>query len=96
MENGGVLDGIIFVVKTEVPEDLAYLEELLASNPSYTAQYQHQGGFDYSQMWNSCEKGVMYVKIDDDVVSLDRIDTVGALIDNVGSSILKTRPSDPS
>ena len=79
------MDGIIFVVKTEVPEDLAYLEELLASNEAYSAQYQHQGGFDYSQMWNTCEKGVMYVKIDDDVVGLIRLCTQTLGIDKIGS-----------
>ncbi|MCJ1309322.1 hypothetical protein MMC25_002981 [Agyrium rufum] len=71
VENGGVIDEIVFMVKTEVEEDLAYLPELLASNPKYRALYQHQTGSDYSQMWNMCEKGIMYVKIDDDVLFIE-------------------------
>ena len=69
VENGGLLDEIVFIVKTDVKEDLAYLDDILASNDKYSARYQEQGGFDYSQMWNVCEKGNVYVKIDDDVVS---------------------------
>lgn len=55
-------------MKTEDKDDLAYLEQLLAANPKYKAQYTPPGGFDYSHMWSAVEKGNVYVKIDDDVV----------------------------
>ena len=82
-ENGGLLDEIIFIVKTNVQEDLAYLDKILASNEKYSARYQEQGGFDYSQMWNVCEKGNVYVKIDDDVVSAAATYTRATRIDSI-------------
>ena len=68
MENGGIIEEYIFVVRTEDEEDLAYLEELLVANPKYSAHHSAGSGFDYSQMWSAVEKGNVYVKIDDDVV----------------------------
>lgn len=70
VENGGILDEIVFLAKTDDKDDLAYLDQLLVSNPKYSAEYHNQGGFDYSQMWGVCKKGNMYVKIDDDVVRI--------------------------
>lgn len=55
-------------MKTDVKEDLDYLEKLLEANPQYKAQHTPPGGFDYSHMWSAVEKGNVYVKIDDDVV----------------------------
>ena len=69
VENGGLLEQIIFIAKTSDHEDLAYLDELLASNDKWTAVYHNAEGFDYSKMWDVAEKGNVYVKIDDDVVS---------------------------
>ena len=70
MENGGIIEEYIFVVRTEDEEDLAYLEELLVANPKYSAHRSAGSGFDYSQMWSAVEAGNVYVKIDDDVVRI--------------------------
>jgi len=77
-------------VKTEDKEDLAYLEELIAANPKYTAQHTPPGGFDYSHMWSAVERGRVYVKIDDDIVCA-LVYYLGALLTAV-SCTLKIRP----
>lgn len=69
VENGGVIDEYVFIVKTEDKADLAYLEKLLLRNPGrYSKRVTDNAGFDYSQMWSVVEAGNIYVKIDDDVV----------------------------
>jgi hypothetical protein len=63
-----MLDEIIFVVRTDNPGDLQYLEELLPTVPEYK-KYQVKGrGGKYKDAWDVVEKGTMYIKIDDDVV----------------------------
>ncbi|MCJ1405839.1 hypothetical protein MMC11_009069 [Xylographa trunciseda] len=71
VENGGIIEEYIFVVRTDDVEDLAYLEELLVANPKYSAHRSSGSGFDYSQMWSAVEKGNVYVKIDDDVLYIE-------------------------
>jgi hypothetical protein len=69
-ENGGMLDEVIFAVKTDNQEDIAYLDELVAKRP-YTKFVSEKdygnGGWDES--WEPCKAEHIYVKIDDDVVS---------------------------
>jgi hypothetical protein len=63
-----MLDEVIFVVRTDDPGDLKYLEELLPTVPEYK-KYQAKGrGAKYKDAWNVVQKGTMYIKIDDDVV----------------------------
>lgn len=68
VENGGILDEIVFLAKTNDEDDLAYLEDLIQKNPKYSAQYHNETGLNFSKMYGSCVKGNIYVKIDDDVV----------------------------
>ena len=68
-ENGGLLDEVIWSVNTNKVDDLAYLEDLLASNPSYRkhvgAKYEW-----YIGAWEAVDDpSAVYLKIDDDVVS---------------------------
>ena len=71
VENGGILDEIAFAAKTEDPTDLAYLAELLEQNPKYSAEYHHEKGINFSQMYGACVTGVICVKIDDDVLFIE-------------------------
>ena len=69
VSNGGLLDEVIFVAKTDNEEDLTFLDELLASEPKrYSAHHVNSTGGDYSQMYKVCERGNVYVKIDDDIL----------------------------
>ena len=68
VENGGILDEVIFLAKTKDKDDLAYLEDLIQKNPKYSAEYHNETGLNFSKMYGSCTKGNVYVKIDDDVV----------------------------
>lgn len=71
VENGGILDEVVFAAKTEDEDDLNYLDELIASNDKYRAEYHHEKGIDFSQMYGPCVPGVICVKIDDDVLYIE-------------------------
>lgn len=67
--NGGWLDEIHWVRNTDYPEDVAFLEEIVASNPVYKLLTIKETGFiGYGLAWSTLQEGAIYVKIDDDVV----------------------------
>ena len=69
-DNGGLLDEVIFAVNTEKVDDLAYLEELVASNPRYTKHVATKEYDWYIGAWEAVQDpNALYVKVDDDVVS---------------------------
>jgi hypothetical protein len=70
--NDGYLDEVRFLVHTEDEEDLSYLEGLVAQTDQYTVRYPGPcQGDDFSCMWSDCvDDNTVYVKIDDDVVSI--------------------------
>lgn len=69
VDNGGWLDAIHWVKNTDKPDDLAYLDEIMASSTRYKKIELEDVGFaGYAHAWSHLERGQMYVKIDDDVV----------------------------
>lgn len=67
--NGGWLDEVHWVKNTDRPEDVKYLEEIVASNPAYKQVLIKETGFiGYGLAWSTLQEGALYVKIDDDVV----------------------------
>ena len=69
VDNGGWLDEIHWVKNTDNKQDLAYLDEILASSPRYKQMELEGIGFvGYGEAWSKLEPGNLYVKIDDDVV----------------------------
>ncbi|KAL8668499.1 MAG: hypothetical protein Q9168_006874 [Polycauliona sp. 1 TL-2023] len=69
--NSGPLDEIIFLARTSDSADLAYLDALVASTPGYS-RYNVTRGSNYGEAWEVAERGVMYIKIDDDVMFIER------------------------
>ena len=68
--NGGWLDEVAWGVNTENKQDLAYLEELVATTPEYRKVELAEKS--YVGLWNaSIEAGNIYVKLDDDVIFID-------------------------
>lgn len=66
---GGWLDEVHWVKNTDNPKDLKYLNEIVASSPSYkTVELGGIGFVGYGEAWSKLEPGALYVKIDDDVV----------------------------
>lgn len=68
IKNGGMLDGVIWVQQTTSPRDLVFLDKLIHSEPDYQRLYadiplHRHTGYDH------IEDDVMYIKIDDDIVS---------------------------
>lgn len=70
-KNGGLLDEVIFVAKTDDQEDLDFLDSLLAGEPLYSSYHVNSTGLDFSQMYKSCVRGNIYIKIDDDILFID-------------------------
>ena len=72
-DNGGWLDEVHWVQNTHRKSDLEYLEEILASSSRYKkvdVTKDGAAGFaGYGNAWAHLERGKIYVKIDDDVVS---------------------------
>ncbi|KAI5459386.1 hypothetical protein BGZ63DRAFT_360853 [Mariannaea sp. PMI_226] len=75
-KNGGLLDGVIFVKRTNDPKDLALLDRLIDSDPDYEKWHvemgrsnQYSSGFGHS--YERIEDDVLYVKIDDDIVFME-------------------------
>ena len=73
MENGGLLDEVIFIARTNDVDDLDWLDHQVASTSGYTKRdLIHPSGDSskvaYGAMWDVVERGTMYIKIDDDVV----------------------------
>lgn len=57
-----------FVVKTNDEQDLEYLDRLVNTASSYTRFDLPNRDVNFGQTWDIFERGIMYVKIDDDVV----------------------------
>ncbi|KIW17200.1 hypothetical protein PV08_04391 [Exophiala spinifera] len=71
VDNGGWLDEIHWVKNTDKQDDLAYLDEILASSPRYKKiELEGVGFVGYGYAWSHLEPGHLYIKIDDDVVWL--------------------------
>jgi hypothetical protein len=64
------LDEVIWSVNTEKEDDLAYLEELVASSPHYRKHKATKKYDWYIGSWEAVDDPhAIYLKIDDDVVS---------------------------
>ena len=75
VDSGGWIDEVHWVQNTVDQDDLRYLDEILASSPRYKkVDLTTEGiGFEgYAHAWDHLERGKLYVKIDDDVVSIYR------------------------
>lgn len=71
MDNGGYLDEVIFIARTNRSADLEWLDALVMTTPAYRRHNTTFGNLedlDYASAWDVCENGTMYIKMDDDVV----------------------------
>jgi hypothetical protein len=68
-DNGGLLDEVIFAVRTDIEEDLVYLEELLQTSPRYSKHVAKKAYELWVGSWEAVnEPDSIYIKIDDDIV----------------------------
>lgn len=68
------MDEVKFLARTNDVEDLDWLDKLVTTSNSYarvnlTEDGQDASNVNYGKVWDVVEPGVLYVKIDDDVVS---------------------------
>lgn len=67
VSNGGFLDEIHWVVNTDDPDDIHYLDNLVKTSEKYKKVVLPSLGF--NSIWkHAVEKEHMYIKIDDDMV----------------------------
>lgn len=81
VRNGGLLDEVLFLSRTDDAADLDWLDRKVEATPGYTKTdgLSNDGknatvssiGWDFSDMWRVARRGVMYVKIDDDVLFIE-------------------------
>lgn len=71
VNHGGWLDEVLWVVNTENKDDLRYLNKLLSRSERYKKLDlgKKVKGPEFRQIWKHLERGKLYVKVDDDVVS---------------------------
>ena len=62
------MDAVHFVVKTIVPSDLEWLENILQTSKSYKKLEMEDPEADHKAAWQFFERGKMYIKLDDDMV----------------------------
>lgn len=67
-KNGGLLDGVIFLQRTDKEKDIKFLEKLLASEPDYEKWDIDMDGDGYASAYDHIQDDVLYVKMDDDIV----------------------------
>ncbi|KAI9890760.1 MAG: hypothetical protein M1814_003690 [Vezdaea aestivalis] len=69
--NGGVLDGVHFVLNTRDEEDLRYIRALVDHEPSYSliagGQFSH-ADMRFADLYRTIDSGTLYIKMDDDII----------------------------
>lgn len=81
--NGGWFDEVIWATNTKNPDDLSFLDEILARSPLYKIQRLEETvwGPEFAKSWRLVERGPIYVKIDDDIVCISAIAVVHSSTD---------------
>lgn len=69
--NGGFLDEVVFVARTNDTVDLAWLDSRIAVVPQYRRQNVSFSWHDYSGAYGEIEPHSLYIKMDDDVVFIE-------------------------
>jgi hypothetical protein len=63
-----MLDEVVWIVRTNSPEDKAWLDALLTTEPAYSRWDVKFEDHDYRGAYDKIENKTMYIKIDDDIV----------------------------
>ncbi|TID23135.1 hypothetical protein E2P81_ATG02252 [Venturia nashicola] len=70
-ENGGMLDEVIWLARTNKTRDLMWLDKMVETSPSYRRKNITYHGGDYRTSYDLVQNGTMYIKIDDDIVFIE-------------------------
>ncbi|KAL9043907.1 MAG: hypothetical protein Q9214_002920 [Letrouitia sp. 1 TL-2023] len=90
-ENGGLLDEVIFLARTDDVDDLAWLDQLVTTSDGYTRHNltennENASKVSYGGTWDIVERGTLYVKFDDDIMYI---------APNAISSLIATKIAHP-
>jgi hypothetical protein len=72
VKNGGVMDEVIFVVHTDVKEDLVYLDQIVNGTEGYKKHEQEKQFDGWVGPWELVERGNIYIKIDGELRILSK------------------------
>ncbi|KAK6376884.1 hypothetical protein LTR64_000263 [Lithohypha guttulata] len=70
VRNGGWLDEVLWIIRTDHEDDRAFVRELVERTPEYIS-FETRRGDDsrhYDTIYKQCRNDTIYIKIDDDVV----------------------------
>src|ERR1700712_4705324 len=81
-----MLDEVVWIVRTQSQEDIAWLHTLMETESAYTKWDIKFDDGDYRSAYDKAENGTMYIKIDDDMVFIE---------DTVIPSIVHTKYTHP-
>ncbi|KAJ3483852.1 hypothetical protein NLG97_g7208 [Lecanicillium saksenae] len=85
--NGGLIDEVIWLRRTEDEQDVAFLQKLLDSEPRYSKRdVDRTEASGFASAYEDMDDDALYVKIDDDVVFID---------DNVILSLICSKLTHP-
>jgi hypothetical protein len=70
VKNGGMLDEVVWIMRTNSSADIAWLDTLLTTESAYTKWDVNWNNGDYRGAYDRIQNGTMYIKIDDDIVSI--------------------------
>jgi hypothetical protein len=71
VKNGGMLDEVVWIMRTNITQDIAWLNTLMQSEPAYSQWHVNFTDGDYRGAYDPIENGTMYIKIDDDIVFME-------------------------
>ena len=88
----------MFLARTDNEEDLRYLDRLVESADGYSRRNLTEYNGDaskvtYGQAWDVVERGTMYIKIDDDIVSCYLSSCTGSVLKYVALTFITIRCS---
>jgi hypothetical protein len=71
VKNGGMLDEVVWIMRTNNTEHIAWLNTLMKTEPDYSQWHVNFTDGDYRGAYDPVENGTMYIKIDDDIVFME-------------------------
>lgn len=77
LKNGGILDEVIWLQRTRDELDLAFLDEIVASDADYKRVDVEGAEGGYASAYDTIEDDVFYVKVDTDIVYIEDTTILG-------------------
>ena len=74
-----MLDEVIWLARTQEQDAIDWIHDLVKNEPLYTLGEVPTYGGEFASSYDLCQDDVMYIKIDDDIVSCSGLDPLRTL-----------------